>query len=128
RVAVPVPGAAHAVAGLVDPRLEAEEVARPVEHVEPGEAGADDDGVEIRQSDVHETLTLFGARATPGSRPAPRPPPPSPRGRPRCPRHSARATTPGSRARRRSARPARCGSRDWRRPGRTRRHEKPRTG
>ena len=46
-IAVPVPGAADAGAGLEHPHLEAE-LAQPVELVEAGNAGADDDRVEIR--------------------------------------------------------------------------------
>src|SRR5262249_33791732 len=44
RVAVPVPGAADAAAGLEHPRVEAEP-AQPVKLVHAGDAGADDDRV-----------------------------------------------------------------------------------
>ena len=44
-IAVPVPRAADAVAGL-DDAGRAPEPAQPVQLVEPGEAGADDDGVD----------------------------------------------------------------------------------
>ena len=46
-IAVPVPGAADAAAGLIDPRVEAEP-AQPMQHVHAGEAGADNDGIEGR--------------------------------------------------------------------------------
>ena len=45
-VAVPVPGAADAAARFVDPRGQAE-AAQAVQHVQAGEPGADDDGVEV---------------------------------------------------------------------------------
>src|SRR5438128_1727054 len=47
RVAIPVPGAADAVARLEDAGRQPE-LAQAVEHVEPGESGPDDDRVEIR--------------------------------------------------------------------------------
>jgi hypothetical protein len=46
-IAVPVPGAADAAAGLADPHLQPE-LAQLVELVKTGNAGADDDRVEIR--------------------------------------------------------------------------------
>ena len=46
RIAVPVPGAADTRAGLEQPHLQAE-FAQPVELIQPGNAGADDDGVKI---------------------------------------------------------------------------------
>ena len=46
-VAVPVPGAADAVAGLEDLHAQAHLVAQAVVHVQAGEAGADDDGVDV---------------------------------------------------------------------------------
>ena len=46
RIAVPVPRAADARAALVDARRHAEP-AQPVQHVEAGETGADDDGVVV---------------------------------------------------------------------------------
>ena len=45
-IAVPVPGAADAAAGLEHARLQPH-AAQPMQHVEPGEAGADDHRVEI---------------------------------------------------------------------------------
>ena len=45
RVAVPEPGAADAAAGLEDARRQPQ-AAQAVEHVQAGEAGADDDNVE----------------------------------------------------------------------------------
>ncbi len=45
-IAVPVPGAADAVARLEDARREPE-LAQAVEHVEPGEPGPDDDRVDV---------------------------------------------------------------------------------
>ena len=47
RIAVPVPGAADAAAGLEHPRRKAEP-AQPMQHVHPGKARADHDGVENR--------------------------------------------------------------------------------
>ena len=47
RIAVPVPGAADPAALLKDPHGEPHS-AQPMEHVEAGEASADDDRVEIR--------------------------------------------------------------------------------
>ena len=55
-IAVPVPGAADAATGLIDPRGEAES-AQAVQHVHAGEAGADDDGVE-GCADFRRTLRL----------------------------------------------------------------------
>ena len=46
RIAVPVPGAADAAAGLEDARRQAHG-ARPVQHVHPGEPGADDHQIQI---------------------------------------------------------------------------------
>ena len=46
-IAVPVPGAADAAAGFIDPRGKAES-AQAVQHVHAGETRADDDGVENR--------------------------------------------------------------------------------
>src|SRR6185437_11448653 len=47
-IAVPVPGAADGFACLVGAHLEAKLVAQRFEHMDAGEACADDDGVEIR--------------------------------------------------------------------------------
>ena len=49
RIAVPVPGAADAVARLEDARRQPEP-AQAVEHVEPGEPRADDDRVDVRHA------------------------------------------------------------------------------
>jgi hypothetical protein len=46
RIAVPVPGAADPAAGFEDPDPQAE-LAQPVELIETGDAGADDDRVEL---------------------------------------------------------------------------------
>src|SRR5437016_12314009 len=60
-VAVPVPGATDAVAGLEHPHAQAQP-AQPVELVHAGYAGPDDDDVERRCNGpriVHQRSTLF---------------------------------------------------------------------
>jgi len=56
-VAVPVPRAADAVAGLEHDGVEPEHVARPVQHVEPGEPGTHDHDVDLAPPLRHR-LTL----------------------------------------------------------------------
>ena len=46
-IAIPVPGAADAVAGLEHGDVQVELVAKRMQHVHAGEAGADDDGIEV---------------------------------------------------------------------------------
>ena len=49
RVTVPVPGAAHAIARLKNPRRQPK-LAQLVQHVQPGKTGANDDGIEVHVS------------------------------------------------------------------------------
>jgi hypothetical protein len=56
-IAVPVPGAADAPTGLVDPRGETE-FTKAMQHVHSSEAGADNDGIE-GHADFRRTLRLL---------------------------------------------------------------------
>src|ERR1700751_1948076 len=47
RIAIPVPGAADAVAGLEHGDVEVKLVAQRMQHVHAGKAGADDDSIEV---------------------------------------------------------------------------------
>ena len=58
-IAVPVPRAADAAAGFIDPRGKAEP-AQAVQHIHAGETRADDDGVEGR-ADFRRALLLTGS-------------------------------------------------------------------
>ena len=68
RVTVPVPGAAHPAALLQDTHREPHR-AKPMEHVEPGEAGADHDRIEVRHRRGAQPARLKHGRASAPQRP-----------------------------------------------------------
>src|SRR5690242_494411 len=70
-VTVPVPSAADGLAGLVDARAETEFVPERFEHVNAGEACADDDGVEALRCTRHLPLPSIAAERRMSAMPAP---------------------------------------------------------
>src|SRR3954454_15481051 len=61
-ITVPIPSAADAAAGLIDPRGEAE-AAQAVQHVHAGKTGADNDRVEYRVGFRRKLLLILLARS-----------------------------------------------------------------
>ena len=77
-IAVPVPGAADALAALEDLRGKAE-LPEAIEHVEPGEAGSDDHHVHLARlhSRISHWISFSSAVGPRGDTPAPPAPPPA---------------------------------------------------